>query len=327
MGATVVVTFSASAREREILEDALGGSAAAVYLSELEPPVRAAALRAAVALLARNTGRELAADEPALIGNVRLVQFVNAGVDFVPLSLLPAGVPVATNGGAYAEPMAEHGLAMVLAAAKRLLIEQSELADGRFNQAARNRSLAGGVCGIFGFGGIGIALARLMRAIGMRVHAINRRGASDAPCDWIGTPERLDEMLAVSDVLAICAPLTQATAGLIGARDLELMKPDAILLNLARGEIVDEAALFSRLRAYPTFFACIDAWWVEPVRHGEFRMDHPFLTLPNVVASPHNSASVRGAGEVGLRRAIENIRRALAGETPRYLVGAAERMR
>ena len=160
-----------------------------IYLTDLDDAGRAEALRKADAVLARTT-RELRQGEIALLKDVRLVQFINAGIDFVPLAEMPAGVPVATNGGAYAEPMAEHALAMALAAAKRLLVEHAALARGEFNQFDRNRMLAGGVCGILGFGGIGVATARLARGLGMRVHAINRRGRSDEPTDWIGTPDR-----------------------------------------------------------------------------------------------------------------------------------------
>jgi phosphoglycerate dehydrogenase-like enzyme len=215
---------------------------------------------------------------------------------------------------------------MTLAAAKRPVIQHDALARGEFNQHARNRSLDGAVCGILGFGGIGVATARLMRALGMRVHAINRRRRSDEPTDWFGTMADLDALLAASDVLILSLPLTPATKDMIGARELGLMKPNAILANLARGEIIQEAALFGHLQSHPDFFACIDAWWIEPIRHGAFRMDYPFMSLPNVVGSPHNSASVPGMTEVGLRRAVANIRRALAGETPRYVLGADERM-
>jgi phosphoglycerate dehydrogenase-like enzyme len=243
----LVVTFDPGEAGRAAVAAELGGSAGAVYLPDLDEPSRRGALADATVLLARNTGTELRPGEPALIRRARLVQFVTAGVDFVPLGDLPAEVPVACNGGAYAEPMAEHALAMALAAAKRLLPEHAALARGEFNQSAPNRMLAGGTCGVLGFGGIGVATARLMRGLGMRVHAIRRSGRSEEPVDWIGTPDRLDELLAAADVLVLSLPLTRATRGMIGARELGLMKPDAILVNLARGEILDEAALYGHL--------------------------------------------------------------------------------
>ena len=323
---TLLVTFELDARGRAIVADALGGAAEVVHLGDVEPSARAAVLRQADVLLSRNTGRELRPGEHGLIGGARLVQFLSAGVDFVPLSDLPKGVPVAANRGAYAEPMAEHALAMALAAAKRLFIEHAKLAQGEFNQFTPNRMLAGAVCGVLGLGGIGLATARLMRGLGMRVHAINRRGAAEASVDWMGRPEQLDELLAAADVLVISLPLTPATERLIGTRQLSAMKRDAILINLARGEIIDEAALYRHLSAEPSFTACIDAWWVEPVRHGRFRVDHPFFALPNVIGSPHNSASARGWREVAVRRAVENCRRVLLGQAPLHLVGDDERM-
>jgi phosphoglycerate dehydrogenase-like enzyme len=323
---TIVVVYDLDGKSREVVAGALDGAALPVYLTDLDDAARADALRNADAVLARTT-RELRQGETALLKDIRLLQFINAGIDFVPLADLPLRVPVATNGGAYAEPMAEHALAMMLAAAKRLLVEHAALERGVFNQFVRNRMLAGGVCGILGFGGIGVAMARLARGIGMEVHAINRRGQSDEPIDWIGTPAQLDELLVVSDVLVICTPLTPATVGIIAAPQLARMKDNAILVNLARGEIVDERALYERLVAYSTFTACIDAWWIEPVRHGTFRMDQPFMTLPNVIGSPHNSAAaIAGTGAMGLTRAIANIKRAFAGDTPLYLVPPEDRM-
>jgi phosphoglycerate dehydrogenase-like enzyme len=322
---SLVVTFDAAAKDRVLIADALGGATEIVYLPDLDAAAREMALRNAGVVLARTT-RELQPDELQLIRTARLLQFLVAGVDFIPLRDLPAELPVATNGGGYAEPMAEHGLTMALAAAKRLLVEHGNLARGEFNQFVSNRMLAGGVCGVLGFGGIGVATARLMRSMGMRIHAINRRGRSEEPVDWIGTPDRLDELLAASDVLIISLPLTRASERMIGALELSRMKDDAIMVNLARGEIVDEAALYAHLKTHPAFTACIDAWWVEPIRHGEFRMDHPFLQLPNVIASPHNSAVARGSREIALRRAVANCRRVFVGEAPLHLIGPDERM-
>lgn len=236
----LVVTFEPSLRSRAIIEQELGDAGEAVYLRDLGPDERAPTLRRAGAVLAYNTAAELAPEELPLIAGARLLQFTTAGIDWIPLNELPSSLPVACNGGASAEPMAEHILAMTLAAAKRLFVEHANLKHGEFNQRSKNRMLQGAVCGILGFGGVGVATARLMRAIGMRVHAINWRGASDEPVDWIGTPADLDEMLRVADVLVVAAALTKTTEGMIGARELALMKKDAILVNVARGEIVNE---------------------------------------------------------------------------------------
>ena len=322
----LVVTLEANAQARAVIAATIGSAARITYLADVPTTERAATLRAATIVLARNTAKELQPGEPALLPNARLIQFVTAGVDYIPLGQLPANVPIASNGGAYSEPMAEHAVAMAFAAAKRLLVEHDKLKRGEFDQFRPNRMLAGTVCGILGFGGIGVATARLMRALGLQVHAINRRGTTDAPVDWIGRESDLDTLLRQSDVLVLSLPLTPKSNRMIGARELSLMKPDAILINLARGEIVDEAALYDHLKATPAFTACIDAWWIEPVRAGTFRMDQPFLELPNVIGSPHNSASVRAWRDIAMRRAVENARRACQGETPWHLVQPEDRM-
>lgn len=326
MSTHLLVTLETNSDARQLIERVIGSTAKVTFLADIAPAARASALQRTHVVLARNTANELKPGEASLLANIRLIQFVTAGVDYIPLAEFPAQVPIACNGGAYAEPMAEHAVAMTFAAAKRLLIEHRKLEQGAFDQFRLNRLLRGAVCGILGYGGVGVEVARVMKALGLKVHAINRRGRADEPLDWIGTPDKLDQMLAASDVLIVAVPLTKATEGMIGARELGLMKRDSILVNLARGEIVDEAALFAQLKATPTFTACIDAWWIEPVRHGTFRMDHPFLELPNVIASPHNSASAAGFRDIALTRAVENARRACLGETPWHLVPPADRM-
>lgn len=323
----LAVVFVPKDAERVIVSDVVSGAAEIRYLTDLDGSGRRDVLTRADVVLTRNTGKELRPEELPLLAHARLIQFLSAGLDYLPLRQLPANVPVAKNAGAWAEPMAEHALAMALAAAKRLVVEHQNLVHGEFNQLTPNKLLRDGICGIFGFGGNGIATARLMRCIGMRIHAINRKGATEQKVDWIGTPDRLEKMLAAADVFLISAPLTTATQGLIGKRQLSIMKEDAILINIARGEIIDEDALYEHLKTHPRFVACIESWWIEPLRHGEFRMNRPFLQLPNVIGSPHNSSSVASAPEVALRYALANCRRALMGETPLNLISADERMR
>jgi phosphoglycerate dehydrogenase-like enzyme len=135
----LVVAFELSEKRKAIVADALAGASAVVYLTELDEAARAEALRNTGALLTFNTSKELRSGEAALLDGARLIQFMIAGVDFIPLGELPEGVPVATNGGGYAEAMAEHALAMALAAAKRLILEHENLKLGQFNQFTRNR--------------------------------------------------------------------------------------------------------------------------------------------------------------------------------------------
>lgn len=315
----LAVSFELDTNALAVLEDAIAGAAQIVELAGKDARSRKAVLQKAEVVLMKHPTYELARDQIAAIGKARLIQLMTAGIDFMPIDDLPPGVPVASNAGAYSEPIAEHALA--LAAAKRMLIEHGALARGMFNQQTHNRMLAGMVCGIVGYGGIGQATARLMRGLRVKIHAVNRSGATSDPVDWIGTTQQLDALLVVADVLVVSAPLTRTTQGLIGGRELSLMKQDAILVNLARGEIIDEAALFAHLKAHPNFTACIDAWWIEPVRHGAFRLDYPFLTLPNVIGSPHNSASVPQTSAIALRMAGRNCRRQLNGEQVLNLIG------
>ena len=203
----------------------------------------------------------------------------------------------------------------LLSLAKRLPERHAALVAGRYEKWAPSLIIDGSVCAILGFGGIGVATARLMRAFGARVYAVTRNGETSEPADFVGTLDDLDQVLAAADVLVISLPLTLTTRGLIGQRELALMKPDAILVNVARGAIIDQAALYAHLRAHPGFSAGIDTWWDEPVGDAPFRPDYPFVDLPNVIGSPHNSSIVPGTMLSGARAAAENVRRYLRGET------------
>lgn len=310
----VAVAVAVSQRDRPILVEELGAGVRLDFLADLSSDERREALRRADAMLVLDWRRELRPEEREAVTGVRFIQLLSAGADRLPFGELPDSALVAGNVGAYAEPMAEHVMAMTLALAKRLLPNHHRLARGEWGEPALNRSLAGAVCGILGFGAIGSATARLMRAFGARIQAINSSGWTDEPVELIGTLDDLDRVLRASDVLVVALPLTRTTAGLIGPRELQLMKPDAILINVARGAIVDQGALFEHLRASPGFAAGIDAWWDEPAWSGEFRIEHPFFALPNLLGSPHNSASVSGAHQRALRRAARNVARHLRGE-------------
>ena len=321
----ILVTHDPPPEARAAYRQQLGSQSDLLIKPDLSPESWAAARARARVLIALNPRIEITADDVAAMTSLGFVQLLTAGVDHVPLHLFPRDVPIASNAGAYAGPMAEFVLAITLAAAKRLPVEHQEMREGRFNQFVDNRTLKGAACAIVGFGGAGRAAARLFRALGAEIHAINRSGKTDEEVAFIGTVAALEEVLRRADVVVVSMSLTGATAGLIGPRELGWMKDDAILVNVARGEIIDQAALYRHLVENERFFACLESWWIEPVRHGVFRIDHPFLDLPNVIAAPHNSASVPGAQVEAMRQGACNVRRWLDGEAPRNLLGADER--
>src|SRR5438034_5820118 len=310
----IVVTFDAPPQQKALLLELLGSEASLTFFNELSSAQRERALQEANVLLSWNFPREIQPADYPHLRQVSFIQILSAGADHMTFADLPPHILVASNPGAYAAPMAEHVMAMTLALAKRLLIEHQKLKNGEFDQFTPNRMLSGMTAGILGFGGTGRATARLMRAFGMRIYALNQSGKSTEPADFIGTLQDLEHVLRASDVVVISLPLTRTTKGLIGKKELAWMKPDAILVNVARGAIIDEEALYTHLKSHPTFMAGIDAWWTEPFLHGTFRMDYPFLKLPNVLGSPHNSAVVSNILLEAARQAAENVKHFLEGE-------------
>jgi phosphoglycerate dehydrogenase-like enzyme len=320
----VAVSYPVDEDFARINSEVLAGDAEIVSTYELEEGQRTGVLRRAEALLAWELPKEIPAGALDEAAGLRLVQLLSAGVDAVDFSVLPDRLIVASNAGAYAPAMAEHVLAMVLSLAKRLPQRHAAMVAGRYEKWAPAQTLDGAVCAILGFGGIGIATARLMKAFGARIYAVTRSGQTTEPADFVGTLADLDHVLAAADVVVISLPLTLSTRGLIGQRELALMKPTAILVNVARGAIVDQAALYAQLRANPQFSAGIDTWWDEPAENAPFRPDYPFVALPNVIGSPHNSSIVPGTMLSGARMAAENVRRYLRGEEIRGVIRRAD---
>lgn len=316
----VLVAYGSDERTQSINRDVLGADADVVFTGLLSDAEKADAMGRARALISSSFGGDASARSLENAANLELLQLISAGVDHLDFSSVPSSVSVAGNVGAYAEPMAEHVLAMTLAMAKRLPQRDKALAEGRWEQHLLSRSIEGAVCALIGYGGIGQAVARLLRPFGARIWAVNTSGRTDDDVERVMTLGDVDEVLAAADVVVLALPLTKSTRGLIDKRRLERMKPNAILVNVARGQMIDQKALYEHLVANPDFCACIDAWWTEPLRDGEFRTDHPFFELPNFLGSPHNSAMVPDVIYVAERRAAENVRRYLRGEQPKGLV-------
>jgi glycerate dehydrogenase len=318
----VAVSYPVDDEFTRINTGVLEGSARVVFLHGRPEDEFRETMRQANVLIGWHLSEELPTgtwqDSPRL----RFVQLLSAGADSVDFAAIPERLMLASNVGAYAKPMAEYVMAVTLALARRLPQRHADLARGEFKMWERVLTLDGAVCAILGFGGIGKATARLMRAFGARIHAVNSSGRTSEPIDFIGTLADLDQVLAAADVLVMALPLINATQDLIGARELGLMKPAAILVNVGRAALVDERALYEHLRDQPEFCAGIDTWWHEPGPDSGFATAYPFFDLPNVIGSPHNSGVTDGALQFGARKAAENVRRFLRGEA---VIGVARR--
>jgi phosphoglycerate dehydrogenase-like enzyme len=320
----VAVSYPADEEFARINSEVLGNDARIVCTYELNDAQRMGALRNADAVLGWDLAEEIPAGALQQALHLRFIQLLSAGVDAVDFSALPERLILASNAGAYASAMSEYVLAMILSLAKRLPQRHADLAVGRYDKWLPSLVLNGAICGILGFGGIGTATARLMRAFGARIYAVNRTGRTSEPAEFVGTLADLDPVLVAADVLVISLPLTLATRRLLGRRELSLMKPTAILVNVARGAIIDQRALYEHLSTHTQFSAGIDTWWDEPAGDGQFRTDYPFFELPNVLGSPHSSSIVPGTMLAAARLAAQNVRRYLRGEAVTGVVRRAD---
>jgi phosphoglycerate dehydrogenase-like enzyme len=218
-------------------------------------------------------------------------------------------VMITSASGVHVGPLAEFCLLGLLAFTK-------DLPRLRADQRAHHwdhypvRELRGGTLLIFGLGAIGTEVARLAKAFGMHTIGINRRGVSDSPhVDEAHAPDRLHGLLARADAVVVTLPLTAETRGMLDGQALGHLKPDAILVNVGRGGVIDEPALIQALREQRLRGAALDVFATEPLP-----TDSPLWDLPNVLISPHTAALSVHENERINELFRENLRRYLAGE-------------
>jgi phosphoglycerate dehydrogenase-like enzyme len=259
---------------------------------------------------------------------LRLVQVPGAGLDRVDRAALPAGTWLA-NAYGHEIGIAEYVMAAMLAWTRELGRLDAALHRGTWlSQWAVGTpapptwpELAGKTLAIVGYGRIGRAIAQRARAFDMTVLATRRDLSKPDGLVELHGPAGLEGLLARADYVAITASLSAETRGLIGERELALMKPTALLVNVARGEIVDEDALYRALSARTIAGAALDVWYRYPTAAGETFPGHrPFHELPNVLMTPHVSGWTEGMLDARARLIAGNIARAGRGEPPVNLV-------
>ncbi|WP_258955350.1 2-hydroxyacid dehydrogenase [Microbacterium azadirachtae] len=242
-------------------------------------------------------GSRLSSDQIRERPGLRLIQVAGAGYEGIDLSAVPRGVTVA-NTSHHGRAIAEYCLMSMLVFSRSLLEEDRALREGTWLSVFQNpgspvhETLVGRAVGIIGYGEIGSEVGRLARALGMRVAVVRRAPQATPPSevDWVGSLDQLPYLLRISDFVVVTVPLTEATTKLIGPEELAAMPSTAVLINVARGPIVDEEALYAALRDRAIRGAAIDVWWQYPTDGNQGEPSRlPFGTLQNVLLTPHTS--------------------------------------
>ena len=264
--------------------------------------------------------REMAAAAPRL----RLVQVPGAGLDRIDRGALAPGTALA-NAYGHDVGIAEYVIGAMLAVTRTFCRIDADLRRGRWDSVWSGApvplwpELAGKTLGIIGYGRIGQAVARRALAFDMDVLAIRRDASRPDPhrLAFLRGPAALDEVLGRADYLALTLALTPDTRGLIGAPQLARLRPTAVLVNVARGEVVDEDALYDALHRRVIAGAALDVWYRYPSGEAPTHPGHrPFHELPNVLMTPHVSGWTEGMMDARAGVIAENIHRTARGEAP-----------
>jgi phosphoglycerate dehydrogenase-like enzyme len=257
---------------------------------------------------------------------LRWIQSPAAGVgNLMYPELLASDVVITTARGIRARSIAEHVIGVTIALARQLPVAIRAQAAHEWVQDrlegpdAGVRALQGLRIGIVGLGAIGLEVARVAVALGMRVSAIRRRPMPAPPhgIDVVWTPDRLPQLLEISDVIVLSLPHTPESREVIGRRELEMVKRGACLINVARGRLVDDDALVAALRDGRIGGAALDVFTREPLDPSS-----PYWDLPNVIITPHTAGAMEDYWTPLVALFSDNLRRFERGES---LVNAVDK--
>ena len=251
---------------------------------------------------------------------LKLMQLLSAGYDDVDIEAARrAKVPVCNNGGANAISVSEHAMMLMLGVSRRVVWQHGNVSGGRWRgngPAPRMYEVFDKTLGIVGLGTIGKKVARLTRAFGMRVQYYDIARLPEHEEDALGVRFRLlRELLSTSDIVTLHVPLNDSTRHMIGAAELALMKPEAVIVNTSRGPVIDEPALTRALSDNKLFGAGLDVFDQEPPPP-----NNPLLKLDNVLLTSHFAGPTWDNHVARFRNAFDNVQRVHRGEKPLWVV-------
>ena len=259
--------------------------------------------------------QQLYKDAPRL----KLVQLLSAGYDKADLDAArKSKIPLCANGGANSTAVSEHAMLLMLAVSRRLITQHVNVTGGRWhgNSPPQVHEVRDRTLGIIGMGTIGKKVARLALAFGMKVHYYDIARLKEEQEDALNVRFRLlPEILRTSDIVSLHVPLNDGTRHMLGPQELALMKKSAVIVNTARGPVIDEKALTEALSKNQLFGAGLDVFDEEPTPP-----DNPLLKLDNVILTAHLAGPTFESNITRLRNGFDNVQRVARGEAPLWIV-------
>jgi D-3-phosphoglycerate dehydrogenase len=249
-----------------------------------------------------------------------MIATCSVGINMIDLNAATElGIVVSNQPGRTAKIVAEHTLALMFAVAKRLSFQTAELKAGRWTNKVENMFLQGKTLGVIGMGNTGREMARLAKAIGMRVIAWTFNPSPQRAAQLGLRFVELDDLLRQSDIVSLHVRLSDESRGMIGLRELGLMKEGSLIINGSRGELIDTAALVEALNSGHLAGAGLDVYDSEPIPS-----EHSLLSCQQVVLTPHVADMTPESKELLNEGAVDNVIAFLEGH-PQNVVTARER--
>lgn len=242
-------------------------------------------------------GEDLNTDIINSCEKLRWIQIISAGIDKIPFKAIEEKKIIVTNAkGIHRIPMSEYTISAILQLARKSHEIYKNQLDKKWDRSIRTFEISNQILGIIGLGAIGQGIAEKAKAFNMRVIGVNTDGRAVENVDRVYPLEELNVLLSESDFIVVVIPLTKDTYHLIGADELKYIKETAYLINIARGEIIDESALIESLRNKNFAGAVLDVFTEEPLP-----VEHPLWSLDNCIITPHLS----GRSPKYIKRALE----------------------
>jgi phosphoglycerate dehydrogenase-like enzyme len=263
--------------------------------------------------------------------SLKMIQALGAGIDKIDRqAVLDRGDLIVCNNHMNAFEVAEYAIMLLLSAAKNIIVNDRELRKGDwtygFGGPRPNVEIRNKTCLLLGLGNIGIAIAERLKGFGTRIAAATRSGVNRNPelVDTVVSFEEMKSIVSESDFIVLALPLTHESRSLVNEEFISWMKSSSILVNISRGEIIDESALYKALKEERILGAALDVWWKYP-QWGEGAenfppSNFPFHELDNVVISPHRAAYSLNVRQAHFEFIVENLKRFIQGKEPKNIV-------